>query len=246
MKAAPADQQLLLRIADLDDRRDRAAAAKENPPQAARVRELVEQRTAESRLLAERVGERDALRTELTKIETDVQTATARRTRDEQRLEQATDVPTITALEAELASLARRLDALETAQLEVMEKIDPAEAAVTAQEEAVATTISEGQRLSAEGKEAVATATRELDEIARDRAAVAGEVPDALLAMYERLRSRGTGAAQFRRGICEGCRMTLAPSDISALRALADDDVAQCPECGGILVRTEESGLGAD
>ncbi len=244
MKAAPADQQRLLRIAELDDRRDRATAAKENPPQAARVRELVEQRTAENRRLAERVGERDALRTELTRIETDVETATTRRSRDEKRLEQATDLAAIKALEAELASLARRLDALETAQLEVMEKIEPAEAAVTAQEEAVAATIDEGRRLSAEGKDAVATATRELEEISRDRAALAGETPDALLTMYERLRSRGTGAALFRRGICEGCRMTLAPSDLSALRALADDEVAQCPECGGILVRTDESGLG--
>ncbi|MGO1411162.1 MAG: CT398-like coiled coil hairpin domain-containing protein, partial [Microbacterium sp.] len=107
MKASPADQRLLLDIAALDDRYDRAKRTKENPPQAARVRELVEQRTAENRVLAERVGERDALRTELTKVDSDVDLATTRRERDAKRLEQATDLATIKALEQELASLAR-------------------------------------------------------------------------------------------------------------------------------------------
>lgn len=244
MKASPADQRLLLDIAALDDRYDRAKRTKENPPQAARVRELVEQRTAENRVLAERVGERDALRTELTKVDSDVDLATTRRERDAKRLEQATDLATIKALEQELASLARRLDGLETAQLELMEKIEPAETAVAEQEATVRTTIEEGQRLSAEGKEGVISAAREMEEASRDRAAVASGVPDALLTMYERLRTRGAGASLFARGVCGGCHMALAQSDLAALRTLAEDEVATCPECGGILVRTDESGLG--
>ena len=37
--------------------------------------------------------------------------------------------------------------------------------------------------------------------------------------------------------------MVLAGSDLSALRAAAPESVVTCPECGCILVRTEESGL---
>jgi predicted nucleic acid-binding Zn-ribbon protein len=37
--------------------------------------------------------------------------------------------------------------------------------------------------------------------------------------------------------------MTLAPTDVDALRRASDDDVVYCPECGCILVRTHESGL---
>lgn len=241
MNASPADQRLLLDLVAIDDRRDRAKRAKENPPQAERVRELVEQRTAQNRVLAERVGERDALRTELTKIDSDVELASRRRDRDSQRLEEATDLAAIRALEQELASLARRLDDLETAQLELMEKLDPAEASVAQQEAAVRATIEEGQRLSAEGREAVQAADRELAEAARDRAAVAEKLPDALLAMYDRLRARGTGAGAFAEGVCGGCHMALAPSDAAEVRALGADVVATCPECGAILVRAGDA-----
>lgn len=243
MKASAADQRLLLDIAAIDDRHDRAKRTKENPPQVARVRELVEQRTAENRALAERVAERDALRSELAKIDADVELATARRTRDAERLEHAADLAAIKALEQEIASLARRLDDLETAQLELMEKIEPAEIAVAEQESAVRATIEEGQRLSVEGKEGVAAAAAEMESAARDRAEVAARLPDALLATYDRLRSRGSGAALFTRGVCGSCHMTLAPSDVEKLRATPDDEVALCPECGDIMVRTPESGL---
>ena len=37
--------------------------------------------------------------------------------------------------------------------------------------------------------------------------------------------------------------MVLAGSELNAVRAAADDEVVSCPECGGILVRTDESGL---
>jgi predicted nucleic acid-binding Zn-ribbon protein len=37
--------------------------------------------------------------------------------------------------------------------------------------------------------------------------------------------------------------MMLSGTDFAALRQVADDVVATCPECGCILVRTAESGL---
>ncbi|WP_262927681.1 hypothetical protein [Microbacterium sp. NIBRBAC000506063] len=37
--------------------------------------------------------------------------------------------------------------------------------------------------------------------------------------------------------------MMLSGTDISKIRQAAPDAVLSCPECGGILVRTEESGL---
>ena len=37
--------------------------------------------------------------------------------------------------------------------------------------------------------------------------------------------------------------MVLSGTDLQALRQAADDDVVTCPECGAILVRTDESGL---
>ena len=37
--------------------------------------------------------------------------------------------------------------------------------------------------------------------------------------------------------------MVLAGTDLQVLRQAAEDHVVTCPECGCILVRTEESGL---
>jgi uncharacterized protein len=37
--------------------------------------------------------------------------------------------------------------------------------------------------------------------------------------------------------------MVLSGTDLSTIRQAAADAVVTCPECGAILVRTEESGL---
>jgi predicted nucleic acid-binding Zn-ribbon protein len=146
-------------------------------------------------------------------------------------------------LESELGSLARRKSDLEDAELEVMERLEEADAAVAAQEAVIDDTNTEGSLLSAEAKRVVAEATAAFEAATRDRAAVAGSIAPELLAYYDRVAARSSGAALLRRGTCEGCRMVLAGTDMQAVRLAAEDAVITCPECGCILVRTEESGL---
>ena len=244
MKASPADQRLLLELADLDRRLRQAEAARRNPPQAARVQELVAQRTAQSHELAIRVGARDELKADLARIESDVALAEQRRARDRKRLDDSPSVKDAQGLEREIEALAQRLSGLEDSQLELMERLETAEAAVSEQEALLAATAEEGQRVSAEGKAQVESAAREIDGLTRDRSAIAERVPAALTAAYDRLATRGIiAAALFARGACGGCHVMLAPSDLQALRSVAADEIANCPECGCILVRTEESGL---
>ncbi|WP_417562476.1 zinc ribbon domain-containing protein [Microbacterium sp.] len=243
MNAAPAHQLRLLDLADLDARIAQADSARAHPPQAARVRELIARRQELTPELTARQGERDDLRAELGRIESDVAVVDARRTRDLERLETVSSPKDAQGLESELASLARRKSDLEDAQLDVMEKLEQADAAVAEQEAVIAEINAEGARLSAEGKTAVAEANARLEAATRDRAAVASEIAGDLLAMYERLAARGVGAALLRRQTCEGCRMVLSGTDLAAVRQAAADQVVTCPECGCILVRTEESGL---
>ena len=124
-----------------------------------------------------------------------------------------------------------------------MENLETAERAVAEQEALIADTNAEGARLTADGKKAVAEAQAAHDAATRDREAVAAQVPGDLLALYERLASRGTGAALLVQRTCEGCRMMPSGTDLGTMRQAADDDVLFCPECGCVLVRTEESGL---
>ncbi|WP_308493860.1 zinc ribbon domain-containing protein [Microbacterium terrisoli] len=243
MNAQPAHQIRLLDLADLDARIRQAEHARTNPSQAARVRELIARRQELTPELTARQGTRDDLRAELGRVEADVAVVDARRERDLDRLQTVSSPKDAQGLESELASLARRKADLEDTQLELMEKLEQADTDVAAQESLIGEINAEGAQLSAEGKAEVAGATARLDAARRDRAALASDVPADLLAMYERLAARGIGAALLRRQTCEGCRMVLSGTDLAAVRQAPADQVVTCPECGCILVRTEESGL---
>lgn len=243
MNASPADQRRLLEVAELDARIRHADGRRRNPPQAERVQALLARRQELSQELSTRLGARDDLRAELARIESDVALVDARRARDAERLATSSNAKEAQGLESELASLARRKGDLEDAELEVMERLEVADAAVAEQEALIAETNAEGAALSAEAKRVVAEATAAFEAATRDRAAVAGATPPELLAFYERVATRSSGAALLRRGTCEGCRMVLAGTDLQAVRSASVDAVLTCPECGCILVRTEESGL---
>jgi predicted nucleic acid-binding Zn-ribbon protein len=243
VNAPPAQQRRLLDLAALDTVIRQSEHARTHPAQAERVRELLGQRQELTRELTVRQGARDDLKTELGRIESDVAVVDARRERDLQRLAAVTNPKDAQGLESELASLARRKSDLEDAQLEAMERLEAAEAAVAEQESLLATVNDEGARLSADAKSAVADATERFEQAGRDRAAVASELAAELLAAYERAAERSAGAALLRRQTCEGCRMVLSGTDLNAVRQAAEDAVVFCPECGCILVRTDESGL---
>lgn len=243
MNASPVDQRRLLEVAELDTRIRQADAARRSPPQAARVQALMARRQELAQELTRQLGARDDLRADLARIESDVAMVDARRARDAERLSSTSNMKEAQGLEHELGSLARRKRDLEDAELEVMERLEEADASVAAQETLIADTNAEGSLLSAEAKRVVAEATAAFEAATRDRAAVAGSVAADLLAYYDRVAARSSGAALLRRGTCEGCRMVLAGTDLQAVRLAAPDAVVTCPECGCILVRTEESGL---
>ena len=81
------------------------------------------------------------------------------RARDAERLAASSNSKEAQGLESELASLARRKSDLEDAELEVMERLEQADAAVAEQEALIAETNAEGAELSAEAKRVVAEAT---------------------------------------------------------------------------------------
>lgn len=243
VKASPADQSRLLELARLDQDVRAADAARRNPPQTARVQELLAQRQAQSAELTGLLAARDDAQTELSRLESDVALVEARVKRDEQLLAGSSNTKEVQGLEHELASLTKRKSDLEDLELEIMERLEGAEAAVLAQQSVIEATNQEGARLSAEGKAAVAEATARIDAATRDRAAVAAALPADLVGYYDRLKTRSAGAGLLRRRTCEGCHMVLSGTDLQALRQAADDDVVTCPECGCILVRDGESGL---
>jgi len=244
VKATPEHQHRLLAIADLDRRIAQTERARTTPAQGARINELAAQRQQQLGELTALAGALDDAKAELARLESDVALAAQRRDRDAQRLATTTDPKQAQALESEIDTLGRRISMLEDSELDVMGRVEEAQAAVDAQQALIDQTQAEGAQLTAAAKAEMAAAATEGEHLTRDRAAVAGEVPAELVAEYERRTARGgVGVGLLRRRICEGCQMVLAGSELNAVRAAAPDDVVSCPECGGILVRTDESGL---
>jgi predicted nucleic acid-binding Zn-ribbon protein len=188
----------------------------------------------------------DDLTGEQRRLEAEVDTVRARAQRDEQRL-QAGGLPAkeLEGLQHELTTLARRQSTLEDEVLEAMESLEQAEsdlAARTAERDQVGT---EQAELAAARDAAFAEIDERAAQVGAERAAIAGELPEDLLAVYERARAHGggVGAAMLRQRRCEGCRIELSGQELSAVRSAAPDAIVRCEQCRRILVRTSESGL---
>lgn len=244
--AAPQDQWRLLDVQAHDTRLAQIAHRRRTLPQHAELEKLAAAvKLNGDELVAARTVEQDVAR-ELAKAETDVEQVRQRAARDQARLDAGQgSAKDLQALQHEIATLAQRQSVLEDAELEVMERLEAAQARVAEAE-------AEAARL--EGVVSEVTAARDtelaaLDDEARSeesgRTNAAAGVPADLLKLYDRIRegSGGIGAARLTQRRCEGCRLELNATDLGRFRAAAEDAVLRCEECGRILVRTAESGL---
>jgi uncharacterized protein len=246
VKADPAAQRRLLELQALDTALAQLAHRRRNLPQAAELDRLGK---AISAAEGERVKAQvavDDLDRDISRLEKDVDQVRVRKGKDQARLDAGTGpARELEALQHELTSLSRRQSELEDAELELMEQREAAEAEL----ERVSTTLTEARdQLTA----VEADRDRTLADIAKDeefrrsgRAPLAADLPADLVALYDRIResSGGVGAALLRAGRCEGCRLELFGSELSAVRSAPADEVVRCEECRRILVRTNESGL---
>ncbi len=245
MKASPLQQKELLRLQALDIKVLQLTHQSKSLVQHTELVTLGREVEANRMKLLGRSGELDDVRTELGRVESDVEVVEKRIARDEDRLQHTSSIKDIQALDSEIASLKKRLFDLEEIEIAVLERQEEHEAAVAVVEkerdairERVSTTESARD-------EVLADLTRQLGELTRDRAAIAATIPEDLAALYERLRITGNGnaAALLRARTCSGCTMTLTGSDLAEVRQAPTDDVIFCPDCGAVLVRTEESGI---
>lgn len=246
MKADPFVQLRLLDLQALDTVLAQLAHRRRTLPELATIA-ACDQRAADarSRLVDAETSVAD-LAGEQRRLEADVDTVRQRAAKDQQRMA-ASGVPAkeIAGLQHEVSSLARRQGVLEDELLEVMERRETAEEA-TGQLRAELDGIlaersaAETARDAALAEIDAATAQRRTE---RDEQAAA--LPADLLALYDKVREAngGVGAAMLRQRRCEGCRLELSGSELSAVRAAKPEDVVRCDNCRRILVRTPESGL---
>jgi predicted nucleic acid-binding Zn-ribbon protein len=187
------------------------------------------------------------LEVEQEQADRDVEQVRERRRRDQELLDSGSvgDPKQLQAISSELENLVRRQSDLEDVELEIMERVEGARAAVgqlAAERDAMKV---ERDDIAARVAGQLAEISDERAEVVALRARIATEIPADLLALYDKVRADhgGVGAAPLHRGSCQGCRLALPPTEIEALRAAPSDAVIRCEECRRILVRTSESGL---
>lgn len=244
MTTAPAaDQRRLLDVQELDTRLDQLAHKRRTLPELARLLELDAQLAdLHTALVTSRTAVED-LRRELAKAEADVEQVRSRAARDQARLDSGQgSAKDLQALTSEIASLARRQGDLEEVELEVMERLEAHEGALTEVTRAHDALVAQKEAVEADRDAAFRTIDADAERVRGERATAAEGLDAGLVTLYERLRGQlgGLGAAPLRGRRCEGCRLELNPLDLDAIRSKGEDQVVRCEECGRILVRLPE------
>jgi predicted nucleic acid-binding Zn-ribbon protein len=244
LTASPADQASLLDLQAFDTKISQLEHRAKNLPQHGAIVDLRQHREKLQLTLLEQRGVKEDVELELSRVDSDVKVVDARIARDASRLDATSSAKDAAALEHELTALRTRLSNLEDIELAVMERLE-------GQQKVVDNLTEQGENLSAETAELEARRDAELNDIKAElgtvgtgRNALQNTLPEDLLALYERQRSRyGTGASHLRGGVSQASGVKLLENEMQEIRAAAPDAIIMCASSEAILVRTDQSGL---
>jgi uncharacterized protein len=234
------DQRALLELQRHDSAVDRLTARRGSLPEDARLAELASGLVAVDQLAAERRGSLSTLQREQARLEGEIDMVTRKARSEEDRAVsgKVTSPKELTAIVEEVAALKRRQVALEDDLLERMERRETLEAEL-AELDSRRDAIAAEQTDVTQARDA---ALVEIDqELATERAATAAVAPRVgaeLRALYDQIRRRqgGVGAAALVGDTCQGCRVSMSPVELAAIRKLSATAVKRCENCRRILV----------
>ncbi len=231
--------ETLYRLQQLDARIFELRAAMENHPY---IEELAELRLEEeecSRRLSEAESSLGASSRKMARLEAEIVSLDDKLSREEGKLfgGQVTNPKELRGLQAEVRSLRKQKDALETELLEEMESQDATRAVL----EELRTRHGE-LKSRIEDKEAALRAETgemgaELESLEREREGLSSLLAKDLLDLYDRLRAAKQNLAVVKvvDGVCQGCRVELPGKEYD--RFLKSEGIFRCSNCGRILVR---------
>lgn len=244
MITAPlADQRRLLDIQELDTRLAQLAHTRRTHPTLETLKELDERAGDLRRAHTQADVSLGDARRELVKAETDVDQVRARAERGQERLNSGQGTPKeLQNISAELEALERRRNVLEEDQLEQMEIVEQAEndlEAIATQLEAIEAQIGD---VSAERDAEFAKIDGEVETVTASRQRLTEGVPEALMNLYEDVRSRtgGLAAVALRGETTVGIQVPLSLTEQAAIKAAAADQVIQSEEYDYILVQIDD------
>ena len=240
MDAPLEEQRALLRLQAHDSAIDRLDHRRAVLPEDARLRELGDALAAVNQLTAERDGTLATVRRDQSRLEDEIDMVTSKARNEEARAVsgKVTSPKELTAIQEEVAGLKRRQGTLEDELLELMEQRENLEAEL-AELAARRDGFSADQAEVTKARDAaLVEIDRELDGERSARDEVVPAVGEQLRSLYDQIRSRqgGIGAAALVGTTCQGCRVTISPVELAAIRKLPPEEVKRCENCRRILV----------
>lgn len=141
------------------------------------------------------------------------------------------------ALGHEVKRYESEVSGLEDKELELMEQIEAIKPELAAAQARLAETKTDVAREVAELSERAKAIDARLIELRNERTAAIAPVEPFAVELYERLiKSKGDAAVVELNGdVCGGCHMKVVLATIQKVKA--NEDIAQCEQCGRILYR---------
>ena len=240
--SAPSRIEVLAQIGDLDVRLDQITHHVEHLPERA-VRADIESEmrafAAEAKVLDAQIAE---LERQQRRHEDEVARIEAKRAHNSERLYEShlTSPKEAEALTTEAASLARRQTEIEDHILELMEALEPlndARAALAARQSEARErmNVADASIAAAESQ-----AASERSEVLSARESLVASADPSLVTVYERRRTAARGAPVLGRLVgttCSACHLEVSSVDYEHIVHLGPDELAECPQCGALLVR---------
>nr|WP_152909381.1 hypothetical protein [Pseudactinotalea sp. HY160] len=232
----------MLEVQELDTRLAQLAHQRRTHPTLATLEELTARAADLQRARTQAGVLVTDTRREVAKAEADVEQVRSRAERGALRLNSGEGTPKeLQALTSELEALARRQGVLEEAQLEVMERLEGAEVDLAAMTEQVQAIEAQVADVTAESEREIAVLDAQASETGRAREVLAGGIDDALMSLYERVRSRtgGLGAIALKGEMTVGVQVPLSLTEKAAIREAAPDQVIRSDEYDYLLIRVD-------
>jgi predicted nucleic acid-binding Zn-ribbon protein len=240
MQAPVAEQRALLQLQAHDSAIDRLEHRRGSLPENTRLAELADALGAVDQLTAERQGSLATVQRDQSRLEHEIDMVTGKAGNEEARAAsgKVTSPKELTAIQEEVASLKRRQATLEDELLELMEQRETLD-------NELGELATRRQGFTAEQAEVTKARDAALVEIDREleaertaRDGLAPEFGEELRALYDQIRARqgGIGAAALVGNTCQGCRVSISPVELAAIRKLPPEEVKRCENCRRILV----------
>jgi predicted nucleic acid-binding Zn-ribbon protein len=240
MQAPVAEQHALLQLQAHDSAIDRLDHRRRSLPEDARLAELADALAAVDQLTAERDGTLATVQRDQSRLEHEIDMVTGKARTEEARAVsgKVTSPKELTAIQEEVAGLKRRQSTLEDELLELMEQRETLEAELAELATRREGFTTEQAEVTKARDAALVEIDGELDGERAARDAVAPAVGEQLRALYDQVRARqgGIGAAALVGNTCQGCRVSISPVELAAIRKLPPEEIKRCENCRRILV----------